>query len=175
MRYTAPGGVALLAIVVSMFGFAQSLLERTEKVKQEIAEEAAKHAALRGSSGALPSDNSLCLLCHANFRNEELVTIHLRHGITCAVCHGISFEHMNDETSRTKPDILFGRTQVAPFCERCHEPHVNPEKVRAFLEEWKGKTRPNGRLILPQAMCTDCHGTHAIPQSPVLTPGAQGR
>jgi len=156
---------------IGVVALAQTLQERSEQVKREVAEEAVKHAALRGSQGALPGDNSLCLLCHANFRDEEIVTVHLQQGITCAVCHGISFEHMNDETSRTKPDFLFGRAQVAAFCERCHGPHAEPEKVQAFLNEWKGKTRPNGRLILQQAMCTDCHGVHALPSAPVMTGG----
>ena len=163
---------AILAVAVLAAGavaLAQSLQERTARVKRQIAREAAKRAALRGSAGALPADNSLCVLCHANFRDEELATVHLRQGVTCAVCHGLSFEHMNDETSRTKPDTLFGRAQVAAFCTRCHGRHAQPEKVQAFLAEWKGKTRPNGRLILQQAMCTDCHGVHAIPSAPVLT------
>jgi hypothetical protein len=166
--------LAAASIAAGAIALAQSLQERTDQVKREIAEEAAKHAALRDSAGALPGDNALCLLCHANFRDEELAAVHLQHGVTCAVCHGLSFEHMNDETSRTKPDILFGRAQVAAFCTRCHEDHARPDKVAAFLAEWKGKTRPNGRLIFQQAMCNDCHGTHALPSAPVLT-GEQGK
>ena len=166
--------LAVAVLAAGAIALANGLQERTAKVKRQIAKEAARHAALRGSPGTLPSDNSLCVLCHANFREEELVTVHLPHGVTCAVCHGVSFEHMNDETSRTKPDILFGRAQVAPFCTRCHGPHADPEKVQAFLTEWKGKARPNGRLILKQAMCTDCHGVHAIPSTPVLTGKGNG-
>ena len=173
MTRLAPALAAALA-AVAVAALAQTLQERSDQVRRENADEAAKHAALRGSAGALPGDNSLCLLCHANFRDEELVTVHLEQGITCAVCHGLSFEHMNDETSRTKPDILFGRAQVAAFCMRCHEQHADAGKVAAFLAEWKGRTRPNGRLILQQAMCTDCHGTHALPSAPVLT-GGQGK
>jgi len=148
---------------------AQRLLERAERVKRQMAKAAAKHASLRGSKGLLPDDNSLCLLCHANFRDETLVTTHLQRGITCAHCHGISYEHMDDETSRTKPDLLFGRAQVAGLCRRCHSEHQQPEKVAAFLEDWKSKTRPNGRLILRQAMCTDCHGEHALASVPSVT------
>ena len=40
--------------------------------------------------------------------------------------------------------------------------------MAAFLAEWKGKTRPNGRLILQQATCTDCHGTHVLMAVPVI-------
>jgi len=45
----------------------------------------------------------------------------------------------------------------------------SPEEVAAFLDDWQGKTRPNGRLILRQAMCTDCHGEHGIMAVPVVT------
>jgi cytochrome c5 len=158
-----------VALAAGAAALAQGLHERTARVKRRLAKEAQAHAALRGSPGTLPTDNSLCVLCHANFRDEELVTAHLKQGVTCAVCHGISFEHMNDETSRTKPDLLYGRAQVAGFCTRCHGRHTHPERVQAFLAEWKGKTRPNGRLILQQATCTDCHGLHAIPNAPILT------
>ncbi|MBM3497785.1 MAG: hypothetical protein FJX74_03855 [Armatimonadetes bacterium] len=161
--------LAATALAVGAAALAQGLQERTARVKRRLAKEAQAHAGLRGSPGTLPTDNSLCLLCHANFRSEELVTVHLAQGVTCAVCHGLSFEHMNDETSRTKPDLLYGRAQVSSFCTRCHGRHAQPEKVQAFLIQWKGKTRPNGRLILQQATCTDCHGLHALPDTPVLT------
>ncbi len=161
------GGALLLTAICAVV--AQRLHGRAQRVKREIAKAAAKHASLRGSEGVLPDDNSLCLLCHSNFRDEELATKHLEQGITCAHCHGISYEHMDDETSRTKPDVLFGRAEVARFCNRCHSGHEQPEKVAAFLDEWKGKTRPNGRLILRQAMCTDCHGEHAMVTVPVLS------
>ncbi|UCG39259.1 MAG: anion permease, partial [bacterium] len=81
------GGLALAA---SALVLAQTIADRTETVKQEVAKDAASHAALCGSAGALPQDNSLCLLCHANFRAEPVVTDHLAQGITCAHCHGIS-------------------------------------------------------------------------------------
>ncbi len=157
----------LLGVCYLVLG--QDIRERTEVVKQEMAKDAAAHAALRGADGRPPKDNSLCLLCHANFREETLVTDHTKGGITCTHCHGISFEHMDDETSRTKADIMFGRAEVAPFCQRCHEGHQEPDKVAAFLAEWKSKTRPNGRVILQQAMCTDCHGEHVILKVPVVT------
>ena len=171
-RLLMPWGLAALLLAVAVCAaLAQDLHKRTAKVKREIAKQAAAHAALRGAKGELPKGNSLCLLCHANFASEELVTAHLQDGVTCAVCHGLSYEHMNDETSRTKPDLLFGRAQVGRFCRRCHTAHQDPDRVSAFLAEWKGKTRPNGRLILQQAVCTDCHGTHALRAVPVATKG----
>lgn len=166
---------ALVAALVgsSAWALLETLQERREATLAEIAEAARANAALRGSVGTMPEDNSLCLLCHANFREEELVTTHLEQGITCATCHGLSFEHMDDETSVTKPDVLHGRAEVRGFCLRCHEDHAQPEVVEEFLAQWKGKVRPNGRLILPQAMCTDCHGVHVL--RPVFVPEAEAQ
>ncbi|MGQ9730068.1 MAG: cytochrome c3 family protein [Candidatus Zipacnadales bacterium] len=166
-RLTAALTVTLTG--VSVFVCAENLHKRSEQVKRKLEAEAARHGALRGSKGELPENNELCLFCHENFGAEELVSVHLRQGIPCAVCHGLSYEHMNDETSHTKPDIMFGRAEVATFCLRCHGDHTNPAKVQDFLAKWKGRTRANGRLILQQARCTDCHGTHAIPSPTVTT------
>ncbi len=173
MKHGLPLSVAIaafgLSLGVSYLVLGQDIHEKVGAFKRETTEQAAAHAALRGAKGKLPKDNSLCLLCHANFKEEPLVAAHIKDGITCAHCHGISFEHMDDETSRTKADIMFGRAEVAPFCRRCHEGHQEPDKVAAFLAEWKSKTRPNGRVILQQAICTDCHGEHVILAVPVVT------
>lgn len=161
----------LVAVRLSLAQEVPPIQEKTARFKQEMIARAAEHAALRGAKGVLPEDNSLCLLCHANFKDELLVVEHLDEGMSCAYCHGICYEHMDDETSRTKPDFLYGRAQIKPFCEICHEAHANPDKVQEFLDEWKGEVRPNGRLILAQATCTDCHGEHVITAVPVITPG----
>jgi len=120
---------------------------------------------------ALPETNARCELCHINLAKEELVTAHLAQGVTCAHCHGYSAEHRDDEMSATKPDVMFGRAEVAPFCLGCHGEHKSPELVEAFLTEWKGKRRENGRLILAKPTCTDCHGTHVLTAVPMLGPG----
>ena len=36
------------------------------------------------------------------------------------------------------------------------------DKYKAFVKEWSGRRRPNGRMVLPDSVCTDCHGNHAI-------------
>lgn len=167
MRRLVLAGIGVL-LVSACVVLAQTIAERSEQTKQELREKAKAQAALRGSAGEVPEDNELCTPCHMNFQRETLVASHLASGVSCAMCHGISHEHMNDETARTKPDVLFGRAEVAEFCSRCHEGHKDPAKAEAFLAEWKGKTRPNGRLILAQAMCTDCHGEHAILRVPVM-------
>jgi hypothetical protein len=112
----------------------------------------------------MPKDNSACLVCHINLQNEEIASTHLKKGLTCAHCHGVSYEHMNDEEAAAEPDILFGRAEVEPSCRKCHQAHKNPDAVAKFLAEWKGKRRPQGRLILSNAICTDCHGLHRLPR-----------
>lgn len=112
----------------------------------------------------LPKNNSACLVCHINFETEPIAARHLKQGITCARCHGISYDHMNDEEAAAKPDVLFGRAEVDPYCRSCHRAHKNPAAVAKFMAEWEGKRRPQGRLILPDATCTDCHGLHRLPR-----------
>lgn len=112
----------------------------------------------------MPKDNSACLVCHINFETEEIASTHLKKAITCAHCHGVSSDHMNDEEAAAEPDMLFGRAEVDASCKKCHGAHKNPEAVSKFLAEWKGKRRPHGRLILSNAICTDCHGLHRLPR-----------
>ncbi|HQK95922.1 MAG TPA: hypothetical protein PLD23_20665 [Armatimonadota bacterium] len=67
--------------------------------------------------------------------------------------------------SATTPDFLFGRLEIEPLCKSCHPTgHKDQTKVDAFLAEWRGKQRPNGRTILDSSVCTDCHGEHALPK-----------
>ena len=110
----------------------------------------------------LPEDNSFCLVCHVNFEEEELVAQHLPGGVTCCHCHGASYDHRDDESHRTPPDILFGRAEIDPFCETCHAEHEATEKVEAFMEEHSQQLRPNGRVLRTNAVCTDCHGVHIV-------------
>jgi hypothetical protein len=131
------------------------------------------------SQAEKPSGNSKCYVCHPSMKTEELTTSHLAMGVTCDACHGESVEHMHDEMLMTKPDLLFGRSEVRAMCSRCHEPggerefyerqdHKDPAAVEAFLEKWTGRMRPNGRAVNIDSVCTDCHGTHNITK-PVTT------
>ena len=121
-------------------------------------------AVVKNSAPKMPRDNSACLVCHINFESEEIASTHLKKGTTCAHCHGVSYEHMNDEEAAAEPDILYGRAEVDPSCRKCHQAHKKPDAVAKFLAEWKGKRRPHGRLILSNAVCTDCHGLHRMPR-----------
>jgi hypothetical protein len=82
---------------------------------------------------------------------------------------------MHDEMLMTKPDLLFGRSEVERMCSNptCHksgdgrevygrQDHKDPAAVEAFFEKWTGRMRPNGRAVNPNSICTDCHGTHNI-------------
>lgn len=107
-------------------------------------------------------DNALCLGCHLDFETELLVVKHLTKKITCTSCHGSSRHHFSDESGNTKPDILFGRAEVEPFCRKCHKKHRNPQAVEAFRKQWRGKLMENGRVVQDDSICTDCHGQHLI-------------
>ena len=112
-----------------------------------------------------PANNGLCLVCHLDLGAELIAEAHRVAGLSCADCHGTTTDHMHDEMLMTKPDVLFGRTEVEPLCKGCHEKHKNPEAVEAFRAEWLGKHRENGRAITPNAICTDCHGEHNLTKS----------
>lgn len=117
--------------------------DQTEKIEQN------------GSEG-----NALCYTCHLGLQNEAITAKHAVKGVTCASCHGPSVEHMHDEMQVTRPDQLFGRTEVDSMCSMCHEGHKDIRNVEVFREKWLGRARPNGRLITRTSICTDCHGTH---------------
>ena len=119
------------------------------------------------------NENSKCHVCHPGMKTEKISTNHVAMGVSCDVCHGPSTEHMHDEMLMTKPDLLFGRSEVRNMCSKCHKPggdrefygrqdHKNPAAVEAFFEKWTGRMRPNGRAVNPNSICTDCHGTHNI-------------
>ncbi len=151
---TKPSSIAAIIVVAALVGaLAVSSAEESQTEK--------------------PGGNSKCYVCHAAMKTEELTTIHLEMGVTCDQCHGASTEHMHDEMLMTKPDLLFGRSQVRQMCSSCHtlgeerhvyslQDHNDPKAVKAFIEKWTGRMRSNGRSIAPNSICTDCHGTHNI-------------
>jgi hypothetical protein len=127
--------------------------------------------------------NNKCYVCHPSLRTEELTTAHLDIGITCDGCHGPSIEHMHDEMLMTEPDLLFGRTEVDKMCSNrtCHAPgenrdayglqdHKDRAKAEAFYKQWLSRTRPNGRAVTPDSVCTDCHGTHNLDKATKTQP-----
>jgi len=130
---------------------------------------AAVETAPKPAAGSRPADNSKCLVCHLDFKAELISARHEKEGLGCASCHGPSVAHGGDEDNITTPDRLFGRAEIAPYCRNCHLEHKMSKAYDDFLEKWHSKRRPNGRMILDDSVCTDCHGNHAI-----LTPDQQG-
>jgi len=112
-------------------------------------------------SAGEPADNAVCLICHMDFKAEVLSVVHVKAGVGCAACHGQSLAHGDDEVNITTPDKLFGRAEIDPFCKTCHPTHKTGDIYDAFVKKWHGKRRPNGRMILDDAVCTDCHGNPA--------------
>ena len=108
------------------------------------------------------TDNSFCMVCHADFDDEPIAAEHLEAEIVCASCHGSSEDHGGDEANVITPDVAFGRSEIVPFCKSCHPEHKTGEDYDAFVKKWNGKRRPNGRMVLDNSVCTDCHGNHAI-------------
>jgi len=149
-----------------------------EKAKKEAAEKA-KQAALNAKrfghfnekdrilfgSGYF-EDNESCLVCHADFRKETISAVHEENGVTCADCHGDSEVHSSDEFNIIRPDVLWGRAEMMPFCQQCHpaKDHPQGKEYKAFFAKWQGKRRPNGHWVLKDSVCLDCHGKHAIHQ-----------
>lgn len=130
-----------------------------------------------GGSGASPTtgpaDNSPCVVCHMDLAEEPITIAHERGGIGCTGCHGTSTAHGGDELNIITPDRKFGRAEIAPFCTGCHPTHRKGKAYETFLGTWRGKRRPNGRMVLEDSVCTDCHGGHAILEADQLeAPGA---
>jgi hypothetical protein len=103
-------------------------------------------------------ENTACFVCHANYRSEYLVSRHAQANIGCAVCHGQSLAHKNDENNTTPPEKMYSADKIDPFCQGCHNSHnVPPGKV---IVRWvklnPDKTDPD------KIVCTDCHGEHRM-------------
>jgi hypothetical protein len=103
-------------------------------------------------------ENTACFVCHVNYNLEPLASRHAKANIGCAVCHGQSFEHKNDENNTTPPEKMYPADKIDSFCRSCHNSHdVPPSKVVAhWLKRYPDKTVPD------EIVCTDCHGNHRI-------------
>jgi hypothetical protein len=121
----------------------------------------------------VPSPDSACFVCHANFEGEKLAKKHadskadklareedeehLRPAkdrpkkAGCAGCHGTCFDHRSDEDNVTAPDVMYTRGEVKAACLQCHVTHKTERKRK----DGEGPPPPN-------ATCTDCHGHHKV-------------
>lgn len=67
-----------------------------------------------------PADNSYCNVCHMNLEDEKLVRIHIRGGVGCETCHGVSDKHSGDEDGLIPPEVMFPKSSIVEFCTQCH-------------------------------------------------------
>lgn len=146
-------GCFIVAVALCIFGWAISGCERQKP----------SGSAQASSLPPEPDenvDNRLCLDCHTNFATEEISAKHFKKGFGCAACHGDSIAHGEDEANVIKPDVVFGRTEITPFCKMCHPTHITSEEYDKFVKKWRGQYRPTGVMLLDDATCMDCHGLH---------------
>jgi len=109
------------------------------------------------------ADNSRCHVCHLNFVDEEIATVHARQKIGCQHCHGECDKHMDDESwasggTGTAPDIMFPVEKIDASCGKCHETHDAPAK--AVLQRWQDRC-PDLK-DMSRVVCTNCHGQHQV-------------
>jgi hypothetical protein len=111
-----------------------------------------------GMTTKATAENATCFVCHANYRYEALVSQHAKANIGCAVCHGQSFEHKNDENNTTPPEKMYPADKIDSFCQGCHNSHDVPagKVVALWTKRNPDKTDPS------KIVCTDCHGDHRI-------------
>jgi hypothetical protein len=105
------------------------------------------------SAAGPAADNSRCHVCHINFENEALTSVHARAGIGCERCHGASDAHCSDEDNVTPPGTMYPVEKIKSFCMGCHP----KEKIGiAVHNSVMAETNP------AQACCTNCHGDHRL-------------
>lgn len=97
-----------------------------------------------------PADNSYCLVCHTNYEEEKLTSVHQPAAVGCEKCHGMSVKHSADEDNITPPDRMFAKNEVNAFCLTCHakEKLVKDADHREFLAAQSEADET----------CTECHG-----------------
>jgi Cytochrome c3 len=118
------------------------------------------------------TENSACLVCHANFKTEFLVRRHAAADIGCFHCHGRSLAHQNDENNTTPPQTMYAADQIDPFCRSCrHKTHDVP--AREVIARWmeRGLDKTDSKSIV----CTDCHGRHRMKVRTVIWDKKSGK
>jgi len=89
-------------------------------------------------------------MCHVDVTDEVAGTRHETKDIDCITCHGASRDHVRDENNHVKPDRVFARKDIDPFCGSCHR-CSRP-----------GATRKPPGSKTDHKTCTECHGAHKI-------------
>jgi len=98
------------------------------------------------------ADNSFCAVCHANYNDEKLATVHKEAGVGCETCHGLSDQHSQDENGMTAPDILWSPQRIVPRCLTCHP------KERLLANEEASALHQEALATGSSIHCAKCHG-----------------
>lgn len=110
------------------------------------------------------ANNEACFVCHQNFQEESMATVHAKANIGCVKCHGQSAAHRNDEDNITPPDVMYPTSKIDRSCRKCHEEHnVSPAKVIATWQK-----RCPQKTVASTILCIDCHGEHRLAVRTVL-------
>jgi len=105
-----------------------------------------------------------CVICHVDIADALARTKHERASIGCVTCHGLSKGHVKDENNEVKPDRVFPRHEIDPWCDGCHFTTCSHAEA--------DKPLPKGAR---RRTCVDCHGAHNAripPATPRPGPGA---
>ena len=108
-------------------------------------------------------DNAACFVCHVNFKTESLAQAHAKAKMGCSDCHGKSYAHRNDENNTTPPEKMYAMDQIDHACRQCHPRHDVPAAKVVVLALQRGLSKTDSKAIV----CTDCHGSHRLPQRTV--------
>ena len=121
--------------------------------------------------GKIAKKNKRCFVCHLNFADEEIATVHAKNDMACTECHGDCDEHIADESwatggNGTAPGKMYLRKDIDACCLKCHKEHdVSAQQVIAHWQKRCAKKPPPGGVDLKtiaaeKIVCTDCHGDH---------------
>jgi len=99
------------------------------------------------------ADNSRCHVCHLNYSDEELATVHARANIGCQKCHGACDAHCSDEDNITPPDIMYPLAKINSSCMACHPKDAIDTPSHGPIFEGTATEKK---------YCTDCHGSHRL-------------
>lgn len=125
-----------------------------------------------------PPQKVLCADCHANAKDAYAHSMHARvtsagkTAVTCLDCHGNAHEVL----AGGHPDSPVNHAHIPATCGRCHGQKflmesngVSTQPFLSYQDSVHGRAVESGSM--KAAVCTDCHGSHAIlPANDPLSP-----
>lgn len=156
--WVAGFGLAALVAIVSAVLAAPPPPLKVDRSKPLLLEERKPPAEPKKKPTGPVADNSACFVCHTNYQEESLASVHALEDVGCVRCHGASLAHRNDENNTTPPDKMYPAEAIDPACVECHDTHDAP--ARKVLARWK--ERCPEKTDFSRVVCTDCHGEHRL-------------